>query len=345
MRLRCVMKSSSLSIFSVMSLCSLTLLVSGCSKTKVNDSKIVSQKFVHKYGYSVPEEEWGKNKYPGQVITTLRGGVTVTSTYEGGVRHGPSSQTHPHSHIVQYFYQYDEGTLQRSVTYDPKGMPMREWVRLSPQRNCVTEWYLTGSPLLIEDYAGKELLEGKYFAPNNKLESAITRGEGKRIIRDRQGVLLSFDYYQAGHLVSKEEFYPEGNIASITHFQNGKIHGERKCFEPNGAYKSEEEFIDGQLHGKAIYYLNGYKQTEVFYIKGAKNGKETNFIDGTQVEQEVLWADNHKHGPSVFYVEGSPKFEWYYLGRKVSKKQYDELESMATKTSLPQLSPIQDDIN
>jgi len=303
------------------------LLLSGCGSDS-DQNQVISKRFIHKYGYAVSKEEWQSNKYPGQVITNLRSGVTVTATYENGSLHGPCTHTHPHSQTVQHFYQYNLGSLIKEITYDSMGMPIREQVQLSPQRSCITQWYADGNPMSVEDYTREELIEGEYFTMLNETESKVERGIGLRIRRNQLGALLSKDHFDAGYMVKREAFYPSGTPESVAHFRMNTMQGERSSYTEKGEPLAQEEYVDGALHGKATYYLNGYKQAETFYLKGAKNGLETHFIDGEAIEEEILWYNDRQHGPAKFYVDGVAKIDWYYDGKKVSKRRYDELEQL-----------------
>jgi len=89
---RFYMKRSSLFLIP---LCNVLLIKCQTSNKDKNDN-VVSQRYIHKYGYDVSKEEWESTGYPGQVVTTLRNGVTLTSSYENGVLHGPTTYTFPH---------------------------------------------------------------------------------------------------------------------------------------------------------------------------------------------------------------------------------------------------------
>ena len=303
------------------------LILAGCGDGQNN--QVISKRYIHKYGYAVSQSEWDVNNYPGQVITSMRNGVTVTATYENGLLHGPCTHTHPHSQTVQNYYLYSFGDLKKEISYDSLGMPIQEKAQLSPHRFCVTKWYGDGSPMSTEDYAGDELLDAQYFTLNNEVESTVERGIGMRIRRDHHGVLLSKDYFDAGYLTKRDSFYPNGNSESTIHFAMNKKQGERFVYSENGNPLAMEEWVEDQLHGKSTYFNNGKKQVEVFFVNGARNGIETHFIDGDQVEQEIHWIFDRRHGPTKFYVgDNIAKTEWYYDGKLVSKKRFDELDHM-----------------
>jgi len=302
------------------------LILAGCGDDEGNN-QVISKRYIHKYGYAVSGSDWEGNNYPGQVITTLRNGVTITSTYENGVLHGPCTHTHPHSQTVQYFYLYNNGELKKELVYDSFGMPTREKVQLSPHRYCVTTWYGDGTPGSIEDYADDELLDAEYFTLNHEVESRVQRGNGMRTRRDQHGVLLSKDYIESGYLVKRETFFPSGNLESIAAYKMNKKNGERKVFSEMGEPSAIEQWFDDQLNGRATYFANGRKLMDVYFVGGARHGTETHYIDGETIEQEIQWNSDKRHGVTKFYVGNTlAKTEWYYNGKPVTKKRFDELD-------------------
>jgi len=301
----------------------LGMLTCGCRNNNTNDN-VVSQRYIHKYGYAVSKTEWENQTYPGQVITTLRDGVTVTATYEAGMLHGPCTYTFPHSQTVESYYLYNEGNLAKEIIYDIKGMPLHETIHLSPTRYAVTQWYSDGTPMSIEEYANTELLEGQYFSLNNETESRVEKGNGLKICRDQQGVLLSKNNIERGSMVKQETFFVSGAPQSITYYADGKLNGEKRTFtEKNGEPLVFEEWVNGRLHGKSTFFMNGVKYLEISYLFGQKNGAETHYLDGEQISQEIQWENNKKHGPTTYYIDGIAKVEWYYDGKPVDHITYD----------------------
>lgn len=299
--------------------------LSGCNNQK--DENVISQRYIHKYGYAVSQEEWESRVCPGQVITSLSNGVTVTETYENGLKHGPTTLTFPHSQTVEHYILYNQGNRVKEVSYDLSGIPMEEWVQLSPTRYSITLWYAEGSPMLVEEFVGEELLEGQYFTLSNEIESRVEKGAGLRSGRDRNsGVLLSKELVEEGYPVKKETFYANGTPESIAYYFHGSLHGEKRTFAQTGEPLSIEEWVNGQLHGKSTYFKNGNRYLEVAYLYGQKNGTERHFVDGDLLSQEVTWVNDQKHGPSVFYAEGKPQQQWFYEGEPVSKRKFDEMK-------------------
>lgn len=311
------------------------VLLSSCGKDN-QDNPVVSQRYVHKYGYAVSQEEWEANRYPGQVITHLTNGVSIAATYENGVKHGPCTHTFPHSQTVEKYFLYNQGALVKETLYDDRGMPQKELVQLSPSRRSITVWFTEGSPLSIEEYAGEELLEGQYCTLNNEVESRVEKGNGLRIRRDQNGLLLGKDLFDRGYLVKSETFFPNGAPETLVQFKQGKLHGEKRSYAQTGEPLLIEEWVNGRLHGKSTYFKNGMKYLEISFLDGMKNGVETHFIDGEEISQQISWENDKRHGPAVFYIESIPQTQWYYDGQVVHKSRYDEmlrLDEMISKIS------------
>jgi antitoxin component YwqK of YwqJK toxin-antitoxin module len=317
-------------------LAALAVLAFACQKDK-KDDQVVSQKYVHKYGYAVSKEEWAAKNYPGQVISSLRNGVTVTATYENGELHGPCTFTYPNSQVVEKYVLYNQNTPVKEILYDISGMPVQETVQLSQHRHSLTQWYSDGVPRSVEEYTDEELIEGQYFTLNNELESHVEKGKGQRILRDNAGGLLCKDDIEAGYTVKRESFYPNGSPESIAYYHQNKLNGERRTFTAAGEPLAIEEWINGQLHGKSTYFKNGTKYREVSYLFGKKNGWETQFMDGEGVAHRTAWENDLKHGPETFYVADGEKIVWHYCGKEVSQSKFEEMNKLDEMIS--QVSP------
>lgn len=302
-------------------------LLASCQNAK-DENPVVSKRYVHKYGYAVSQQEWESRNYPGQVISTLRDGVTVTTTYEHGILHGPCTYTYPHSQTVETYFLYNNGNLAKEIKYDHHGMPLREEIRLSPTRYSVTTWYANGSPLSIEEYASEELIDGQYFNANNELEARVDKGNGKRYNRDPHGVLLSCDTLAMGYLTKRQSFYPNGAPECIATYAMNQLNGERRSYSQDGEPLAIEEWKNGKLHGLATYFNNGVKTSEILYLDGQKNGVERHYLDGDIISQEVTWENDKRHGPCVYYVDGHTRTEWFYDGAIVSQRKFEELDRL-----------------
>jgi antitoxin component YwqK of YwqJK toxin-antitoxin module len=300
------------------------LALTGCQKNTQEEDPVVTQRYIHKYGYALTQQEWATNRYPGQVVTTLRNGVTITSTYEGGVLHGAVTHTFPNSQTVESYFLYNQGEKVKEIQYDIQAMPIHETVQISPSRYTITQWYVDGTPLSIEEYSIDELIDGQYFSKKNEIESRVEKGCGQRFCRDRTGVLLSKDDFEGGYKIKRETFYSSGTPESITLFKQGLLHGEKKTFSEKGEPLAIEEWIDGKLHGKATYFVNGSVDYEVSYFYGKKHGPEVHYIDGKTIAKEITWEYDRKHGPTTYFIDGIAKTDWFYEGQSVSYHRYQE---------------------
>ncbi len=312
------------------------LALTSCGKDQ-GANQVVSQRYVHKYGYAVSKDEFEARKYPGQVVSLLKNGVTLTSTYEDGVLHGPSTRTFPHSQTVEFYGLYNQGVLVKEIVYDITGMPMREEVQLSPSRYTTTLWYADGSPMLLEEYSGKELVDGQYLTSKNETEAQVIKGRGERVLRDRSGLLLSKEEILDGYTTKKETFYPSGSPETIAYYLKGVLHGEKKSFTATGEPLSVREYVNGNLHGKSTFFKNGVRYVETYYLDGKKNGLEVQYLDGEAIAQESLWENDHKHGPTKYFMDGTAHLEYFYDGRQISEERWKELSHIDEKIS--QISP------
>ncbi|MEX0962101.1 MAG: hypothetical protein WDZ28_04505 [Simkaniaceae bacterium] len=305
----------------------LAMGLAGCHDYSAQDrsQEVVSQRFIHKYGYDVSQEEWQGNHYPGQVITTMRNGVTITSTYEDGILHGSTTYTYPHSETLESLNIFEGGVLVRKVNYDVKGLPEKEELFFGPDHVKVTCWYKSGPPRCIEEYLDDELIEGDYFTLHNESESRVTKGYGERIIRDSDGWLWGKEIIDEGHIALRESFHPNGTLHSSIPFAGGTIHGEKRVFGSTGEPVSIETYQNGYLSGPASYFQNGVKYLELSFKEGRKNGVERYYIDGSKLVEECNWSDGLRHGLSIVYLDGMTKKEWYFANERVTKSKFDEL--------------------
>lgn len=300
------------------------LTLTGCKNNNQSDH-VISERYIHKYGYALTKAEWEAKNYPGQVITSLDDGVSITRTYEGGLLHGPTTVTYPHSQVLEQYTLYNQGEKVKQVSYDPTGMPKKERVQLSPNRYSISMWYHEGSPMSVEEYAGKELLDGQYFSLTNEVETRVEKGAGLRIRRTPEGTLVSKELIEQGYVVKKETFYPNGTPETIAFYYRNQLHGEKRAFASNGEPLSIEEWVGGKLHGKSTYFKNGNRYLEISYLYGQKNGIERHYIDGDILSQEISWENDLKHGPSYTYIDGQEQIQWFHTGQGISKHRFEEL--------------------
>ena len=299
------------------------LIFSACVE-KAN-KEIVSQRYVHKYGYDVSKEEWQTELHPGQILTTLRDGKTIVEPYEDGILHGQKTETYPHSQTIHFLEQYERGRLVKRITYNIRGIPEQEALFKTNTHIVITHWYPSGTPKLKEEYKEDLLVNGQYFNLSNEADSRIDQGRGEKMIRNQNGDILAKERFDNYQLIYTETYYPNNMPHRIIPYKNGSIHGEKKEFAMTGEPVYVENYSLGKKHGPSTYYQSGYKYLESFYINGLKEGMERYYIDGEIIAEETEYQGGAKHGPSIVYCDGSAKTVWYFENQKVSKSTYEKL--------------------
>ncbi len=307
------------------SIVAVAFTLSSCTEDQKKPKNVISQRYIHKYGYDVSQDEWQTQQYPGQVLTTLRDGKSTTETYEDGLLHGPKTQSYPHSQTVQTLEQYERGHLVKRVSYSVRGVPEKEEVFKSASHVLVTNWYPSGSPKSKEEFKDSVLINGSYFNLSNETDSRIENGTGEKTVRNQTGDMLAREVFNNYQVTYVEGYYPNNTPSKMVSYENGKIHGELKHFSMTGEPIYVEQYRKGLKHGMCTYYQNGYKYLEVPYSEGMKLGVEKHYIDGETVVEETEYLDGIKHGPSIIYCDGSAKTTWYFENQKVSRPKYEQL--------------------
>ncbi len=65
--------------------CGVILTSCALKDTEREMYRVVDEKYVHKYGLNVPQNDWQSRGENGQVISTLDNGVIVTKMYHSGI--------------------------------------------------------------------------------------------------------------------------------------------------------------------------------------------------------------------------------------------------------------------
>ena len=302
------------------------LLLSGCFSGDAGNS-IVSQTYIHKYGFDVSEEEWQEREQEGLIVSMLKNGVKVTHTYENGLLNGPTTYSFPHSSVIEKLQVYAQGTLLKEVLNDPEGIPICEDVYEFDDRKITTLWDEKGVPLSVEEYDSDLLVEGKYFTSDHELEGQVEAGFGERYKRDRTGLLLSRDLIENGAVSTRTNFHPNGLIHSISHYHDYQLHGEQKKFTSAGKPLMDLNWNHGVLDGLKVVYRDVGKVAEVPYINGQKHGTELHYDDIGNLTAEIEWRNDKKHGSSRFFNNESTEAEWFYKGAVVSQQRFEILSN------------------
>ena len=288
------------------------------------DNEIVDQQFVHRYGVTVPKHHWEETGQNGQVVTTLRDGVTCKQTFYLGRLEGETTYTYPFSSNIEKVQQFSQDQLLKETLYFSSGMPKQETVHtISENTTEVKQWYENGVLKSTEKYSGSLIVRGDYYDQNGHRLSGIEQGSGVRMLRDTYGLLVFTDQFKDGEVEYRTTYYTEGSPKEMDPYTNGVVEGQRKTFYPGGEPKTIETWKRGKQEGLTTIFQNGQKSQEIPYVAGYKQGLGKVYKDGATVVQEVTWKDDFMHGPCVTYIDNRKATEWYYKGKKVTKGYYD----------------------
>lgn len=302
------------------------LVLASCTQNASLD-QVISQKYVHKYGFDVSSKEWEERSKDGKIVEELKNGVTITRSYENGQLHGPTTYTFPNSSIIEKSLVYDQGTLLKETVFDSKGMPVREDLYEFDDRNIITLWSNRGVPLSIEEYENETLIDGKYYTPDHELEAKVEGGYGHRIKRTREGLLVSRDEIKNGNMSERTTYHPNGEIHTVSHYDDYQLHGTQMKYTPSGIPLMELSWNHGVLNGHKVIFRNGIRVSEIPYINGAKHGTEFHYDDLGNMISETAWRNNKKHGCCKSYTEDSIDYEWFHNGMAVDAQKFAYLET------------------
>lgn len=308
-----------------LSLAALAILVSACGGKNYNDEIVLDEKYVHRYGVTVPPEFWASSGEHGSVISTMADGVVVTKFYTAGTLDGDVTYTYPHSSQIHKSQKYQMGTLVKEIEYFYDGTPKCQIAYHTPNAGMqsITTWYLTGCPKSVECYEGTLLIKGDYYTSNNQRDAYVEQGHGTRLVRDDYGKLTSSEKFENGLIALSQTYHANGLPKEIIPFKNGKIDGVKRTYHPEGEPDTIEQWVLGKQEGMSLVYQYGEKYAEVPYFNGEKHGVECRFRDGNVKVQEISWHTGQMHGPSTTYIGDTTKTDWYYWGKSVSKADYE----------------------
>jgi antitoxin component YwqK of YwqJK toxin-antitoxin module len=276
---------------------------------------------VHRYGVSLPPEDWSERGRCGQVVSMRKDGVAVTRNYDNGILHGECTYSFAHRDVIQKREMYEQGNLTQEQLHYTSGMPYKQTNYEGPGRQSMTIWYESGAPHAREIIDNGNLIQAEYYSMDQQLESNVENGNGLRTRRDGQGQLQSVDTIQNGQMVMSTTYHPNGAPAVITPYVNGMIEGDRRTYLPGGEPATIEKWRGNLQHGTSQEFEHGEKRAEVPYVNGRKHGIERRYRDdGQTLAQEITWVQGQKHGPTYSYIGNTKTTDWYFRNRQVANK-------------------------
>jgi antitoxin component YwqK of YwqJK toxin-antitoxin module len=298
-----------------------SLLTVAC--TNPPHEEVVKTTYFHTYGPQIAEADWQTRGSTGEVVEVLKNGVEVRREYVGGVLHGTSSWSFPHTKVIDRMEQYRNGRKILAVRNYPSGSPESQEEWLADDQTVTRAWYEDGAPRIIEEYVGQNLKEGEYFTIDGEIESLVVAGNGTKIDRSSNGELLARDQLNKSEIITTESFYSNGQLREAIAYQNGRRQGQSRRYSESGEPLSIEQWTQGILDGTQLFFEAGQPVRQISYAMGRKDGLELHFRPGTEeIVEEISWHQDKRHGPSKTYLADQILTEWYWRGSLVSEDQF-----------------------
>ncbi len=100
-------------------------------------------------------------------------------------------------------------------------------------------------------------------------------------------------------------YYPDGKIASVTSWKDGKLNGTAHWYYENGALQSETSWKDGRLDGICRwYYPNGQLMAEGSWQDGRQHGSYTWYYESGMLQAEAHWQNGSQLSATCYDENG-----------------------------------------
>ncbi|MEC8306514.1 MAG: hypothetical protein VXZ72_01485 [Chlamydiota bacterium] len=325
-------------------LCSSIAFLGGCQVHHRPQTDLLSCRYIHPLNFEM-DREYFQEIGSGKTIETLKTGETITSDYSEGRLHGLVTKTHPYSHAIATETTYLEGRRLKEERINLSGYKEYKIEHLSPDHYRETHWTPNGVPIRIEEWLQGRLVSAQYSSEQNAPLGLVSKGEGIHIITDKEGRVVEKNRISNGLPVSKELFYPNGQLKFSSglsgglwkqQLAHGFWDGNVEEYDQKGLLISREQYVEGVLEGMASYYQEGQLSLETHYINGQKEGRESQYIDGKDLLRESSFVGGLLHGVSTTYFHGIAHRQHYYTGTPVSKDRFYEISEQAENIAILQ---------
>ncbi|NJB83845.1 hypothetical protein [Wenyingzhuangia aestuarii] len=173
----------------------------------------------------------------------------------------------------------------------------------------------------------------KIFRPNSEVVDVIfydiygtLKSDGQMIHKKRTGL---WKYYDG-----------KRNIILTEEYKDGQLHGERIVYFKNGKKAEESYYVNGKLDGVSTRYSQkGVVLHEMTYQDGLLHGRTKFYETNGDIKETGLYYKDYKVGKWDFYIKGE------YMGFKVPNKQRlhptneDILANIEGKKEKPRVYP------
>lgn len=182
-----------------------------------------------------------------------------------------------------------------------------------------------GRPICPAQSGGQALSQPRKPLPDRYHEQCQAQPSGTKLcqyIRKDTGIISSiFETNANGKVLYYRRYNNVGVIKSeIWHNQQGEVHGAFKAYHDNGKLSNEANFVNGKMQGESKvydqngalieieYYHDDKNVLEFEYANNQKHGQETQYqyvqVRGNTVQVPVRtaqWVNGVKHGEERFF--------------------------------------------
>jgi antitoxin component YwqK of YwqJK toxin-antitoxin module len=162
------------------------------------------------------------------------------------------------------------------------------------------------------------------YYPDGKIRHEYHFREGKKTgINYRYypngGVEIKEQVSISGTDIEEEYFTEDGIKISIRNFRNDKPHGRWIYYKEDGKTPAlSENYENGKLHGvRTRYFPNGEKSVEEMYQFNLITGPVKNYYETGKLEWECIYRGNRMHGTYTgYYPQGGIKEQGEYVANR-----------------------------
>lgn len=103
-----------------------------------------------------------------------------------------------------------------------------------------------------------------------------------------------------GYTGEWKNWRPDGSVASVYRYDNGKREGAYTVHTPSGGVLSKGQYKNGELDGTQVFFQEGFR-VETPYADGKRNGVQKTWYPDGELRTEAPWVDGVEDGPVTFY--------------------------------------------
>lgn len=207
-------------------------------------------------------------------ICGLRSQSAVNQFDDEGKRHGLWKKYFDNTEQLRYEGQFDHGKEIDTFKFYTlnNGKSVLSAIKVfNPDNNMASVKFLSSKGKLIsEGTLNGKLYIGNWIFYHNKSNS----------------VMSTETYNSNGNLEGEKIiFYPNGQIAEKSNYQEGKLEGDSKWYSEKGILLKEFTYKNNELHGLSKYYdVDGLISAEGQYQNGRKHGV-WNYYEAGQLKE------------------------------------------------------------